>query len=221
MAVPAIAHRDIQPAVGSALRCLGRFWGGGLGLRWRRAAFLGRLGTAVVFERKALCVGLAFVYRSWGKVSVERGGRRGGLACECPAGQPKQQVSSRVRVLSAVPAYRIFGNEAVCALRVLAIAARVDVEYAVELAKHEAEHARGDTQRRAEHDADVAHRHLVHVRVLHDKDEVRSQGAEEAVVSDRERGDEPRELFNPFLGVYKICGGVSMARVREERRAHL
>lgn len=87
---------------------------------------------------------------------------------------------------------------------VLFIEGPVHVEHAVELAEHQAEHARRDAQRRTEDDSDIPHRHLVHARVLHNEDQVRSESAEQAVVGHGKGRDEVRKLPDPFLGIDEV-----------------
>ena len=66
----------------------------------------------------------------------------------------------------------------------------VHTEHPLELSQHETEHASRNAQRGTEHDTDVPHRHLIDVRILDDKNEMRSECPEKAIVRDRQSRNE-------------------------------
>ncbi len=60
----------------------------------------------------------------------------------------------------------------------------VDIEHTIELCQHKAKDTSGDSECRTEHNPNVAHRHLVDVGILHDRDEMGRQSTEESVICD-------------------------------------
>lgn len=127
---------------------------------------------------------------------------------QCPPSEPQHLVRCGLRIVLAVPprgialALRLFA--AVAVGLVLLIERPVHVEHAVELAEHQAEHARGNAQRGTKDDSNIPHRHLVHARILHNEDQVRSESAEQTVVGHGKGRDEVRELPDPFLGIDEV-----------------
>ena len=66
----------------------------------------------------------------------------------------------------------------------------VHTEHPLELSQHETENASRNAQRGTEHDTDVPHRHLIDVRILDDKNKMRSECPEKAIVRDRQSRNE-------------------------------
>jgi hypothetical protein len=71
--------------------------------------------------------------------------------------------------------------------------------------EHETEHASRDAQGRAEDDPDIPHRHLVHVRVLHDADQMCRERTEQAVVGDGQLGDQLRQFPDSLRCIREVC----------------
>lgn len=119
--------------------------------------------------------------------------------------KPKHLVGGGLRVMLAVPAS--------CALSLsfflvgmcwCLFQSSVDVEDTLELAEHKAEYACRYTERRAEHNTDIPHRHLIDVRVLDDENQMRGECAEKAVVGDGQCRYQMRKFANPFLGIHEV-----------------
>lgn len=80
----------------------------------------------------------------------------------------------------------------------------VDIKYTIELCQHKAENTSRNSECRTEHDPNVAHRHLVDVSILHDRDEVGGQSTKKGVICDWQDRDKMRELSNPFLRIDQV-----------------
>lgn len=80
----------------------------------------------------------------------------------------------------------------------------VDIEHTIELSQHKAENTSRNSECRTEHDPNVAHRHLVDVGILHNRDEVGGQSTEKGVICDRQNRDKMRKLGDPFLRIYQV-----------------
>jgi hypothetical protein len=126
---------------------------------------------------------------------------------ECPPTEAQHLVRRRVRVLSAIPLElrrRVVQQPTISLWLGASTLNAIDIEHPIELAEHQAENACWDTERRAEHDADVSHRHLVDGCILHDEDQMCGQCTQETVVGQRQRGDEVRQLTDAFLCVRDV-----------------
>ncbi len=102
------------------------------------------------------------------------------------------------------------------------LAVGIRLKDAVELGQEERKDARSDRQRRAEHDADVAHRHLVDVRVLDDLDQVAAERPEQRVVGNGSCDTSLPSSFHPLDAVLQLVDAhkvhVQLARQHARRQ---
>ena len=82
----------------------------------------------------------------------------------------------------------------------------VHVENSIELSEHQTEHPCWDSQRWTEHDSHILHRHLVHVRVLDDEDQVSDERSKERIVGQRELRYQGGQLFYSLLRIHEVWG---------------
>ena len=124
---------------------------------------------------------------------------------QCSPREPEHLVRRSLRIVLTVPTSRVpsFSFLRVGGSRGF-FQDSVNVEDALELSQHKAEHSRGDTKCWAEHNADVPHSHLVNVRILHNQDKVGCECTKEAVVGNGQCGYEAGQFGNPFLGIDEI-----------------
>ena len=80
----------------------------------------------------------------------------------------------------------------------------INIKHTIELCQHQSKNASRNSERRTEHNHNVVHRHLVDVGILHNRDKVRGQSTQKAVICDWQDRDKMRQFRDPFLGIFQV-----------------